>query len=255
MDLQINTKLATGYKSKSQVARILTESWFADNAYCPACSSNTVERLPDNTKVIDFQCSECEENFQLKSKSRKFGNKVANSEYYTKIEKIKKGLSPNWVFLQYDNKDWHIENLMIIPKHFMTIEAIEARKPLSDNARRSGWVGSNILLNRFPPDARLHLVLNGLEIPKRTVIENWKKFEFMKDRRYDTKGWLNDVITCVRELDKEFFSLEELYCFTPRLKELHPQNEHIEAKIRQQLQILRDNSIIEFLGRGKYRLK
>jgi type II restriction enzyme len=34
---------------------------------------------------------------------------------------------------------------------------------------------------------------------------------------------------------------------------LHPQNRNIEAKIRQQLQMLRDHGLIEFLGNGRYR--
>ena len=33
----------------------------------------------------------------------------------------------------------------------------------------------------------------------------------------------------------------------------HPDNHHIKDKIRQQLQMLRDNGIIEFIGRGHYR--
>ena len=34
---------------------------------------------------------------------------------------------------------------------------------------------------------------------------------------------------------------------------LNPQNHNVEAKIRQQLQILRDLGFIEFLGKGQYR--
>ncbi len=33
----------------------------------------------------------------------------------------------------------------------------------------------------------------------------------------------------------------------------HPDNYHVEDKIRQQLQMLRDNEIIEFIGKGHYR--
>ncbi len=38
------------------------------------------------------------------------------------------------------------------------------------------------------------------------------------------------------------------------LAELHPQNHHILDKIRQQLQVLRDLNLLEFLGSGCYRL-
>ena len=37
------------------------------------------------------------------------------------------------------------------------------------------------------------------------------------------------------------------------VKEKHINNNHIEAKIRQQLQLLRDKGYIEFLERGHYR--
>ena len=34
---------------------------------------------------------------------------------------------------------------------------------------------------------------------------------------------------------------------------LHPDNRHVRDKIRQQLQVLRDLGLVEFLGRGRYR--
>jgi hypothetical protein len=38
-----------------------------------------------------------------------------------------------------------------------------------------------------------------------------------------------------------------------QLEDLHPANRHVRDKIRQQLQVLRDLGLIEFLGRGGYR--
>jgi len=35
---------------------------------------------------------------------------------------------------------------------------------------------------------------------------------------------------------------------------LYPQNAHVRDKIRQQLQVLRDLRLLEFLGSGSYRL-
>jgi len=46
-----------------------------------------------------------------------------------------------------------------------------------------------------------------------------------------------------------------MYGFEERLKELHPENEHVKAKIRQQLQVLRDEDVVQFVDYdGKYRL-
>ena len=44
MDLRFNTSLAEGYKSASQIARVLTEGWLARNMYCPICGEVTIRR-------------------------------------------------------------------------------------------------------------------------------------------------------------------------------------------------------------------
>lgn len=68
------------------------------------------------------------------------------------------------------------------------------------------------------------------------------------------RGWTLDVLRAVRGMDKENFSLHEVYEFESQLKALHPKNENVRAKIRQQLQVLRDLGIIRFSGKGNYTL-
>ncbi len=71
-------------------------------------------------------------------------------------------------------------------------------------------------------------------------------------------GWAADILSCVRALQQETqtseFTLRE---FTERfeheLRSRYPNNRHIDAKIRQQLQVLRDKNILVFLGGGRYR--
>jgi type II restriction enzyme len=58
----------------------------------------------------------------------------------------------------------------------------------------------------------------------------------------------------VRSLGKKEFQLAEVYARSDQLGKLHPQNHHINPKIRQQLQELRKLNLIEFLGDGSYRL-
>ena len=50
-------------------------------------------------------------------------------------------------------------------------------------------------------------------------------------------------------------SLDDVYGFETYLKAKHPLNNNVKAKIRQQLQFLRDKNVIEFIGRGQYRMK
>jgi len=53
---------------------------------------------------------------------------------------------------------------------------------------------------------------------------------------------------------KKEFVLSEVYNHADQLAELHPHNHHIHDKIRQQLQVLRDLDLLQFLGAGSYRL-
>lgn len=57
----------------------------------------------------------------------------------------------------------------------------------------------------------------------------------------------------VDQIKQKEFLLADIYKFEKYLHILHPNNNNVKAKIRQQLQILRDNNYIEFLGNGKYR--
>lgn len=67
-------------------------------------------------------------------------------------------------------------------------------------------------------------------------------------------GWKKDVFSCLLNITKDVFSLEEVYKFKKQLFRLHPENRNIKPKIRQQLQLLRDMGLIEFtLERGVYR--
>ena len=62
------------------------------------------------------------------------------------------------------------------------------------------------------------------------------------------------MLNVVRALGREEFTLAQVYARGEELQRLHPQNRYVEAKIRQQLQRLRDLGFVEFVGRGEYRL-
>jgi len=66
-------------------------------------------------------------------------------------------------------------------------------------------------------------------------------------------GWRLDTFSVVSKIPANIFKLEQVYACKQELQELHPENRNVEAKIRQQLQELRDLGLIEFLGGGVYR--
>jgi hypothetical protein len=69
------------------------------------------------------------------------------------------------------------------------------------------------------------------------------------------KGWNYIVLKLIENHFKNIeFTLNEIYSFVPYFKTAYPKNNHIEDKIRQTLQNLRNKGMISFEGSGKYRL-
>jgi phosphatidylserine/phosphatidylglycerophosphate/cardiolipin synthase-like enzyme len=66
-------------------------------------------------------------------------------------------------------------------------------------------------------------------------------------------GWRLDVFNAVTKVPLKVFKLDDVYAFIKQLQKLHPENCHVKAKIRQQLQELRNLGLIEFTGKGVYR--
>jgi hypothetical protein len=65
--------------------------------------------------------------------------------------------------------------------------------------------------------------------------------------------WKKDVFECLLKLNNDVFSINEVYFFEKYLKELHPNNRNVKAKIRQQLQYLRNIGLVEFSSPGRYK--
>jgi type II restriction enzyme len=252
MDLII-PQINLSYKSQSQVARVITENWLAKNGYCPNCQNDYLTSFGNNKPVADFYCHSCLEEFELKSKaSSVLGNKVVDGAYQTMLQRISSSNNPNFFFLTY-NSSLLINNFILIPKHFFTDEIIQKRKPLSENARRAGWIGCNIEIGKVPEAGRIYFIKNEKLVPKQQVRKKWESGTFLRTKKGEAKGWILDVMKCVDKIHSEYFSLNEIYSFEGELAIKHPHNKHVRDKIRQQLQLLRDKNILEFLGNGKYR--
>jgi type II restriction enzyme len=252
MDLSLNAALAEDYKSPAQQARVVTEAWVAEHLYCLGCAEDELDPTRRGKQVVDFLCGNCERRYQLKSQRRPFGRKVVDAAWGPMASAIRSGTVPNFLFLHYNHEAWRVTNLFGVPSHFMTLSALERRKPLPPTARRAGWVGCNILLDALPPDARVSIVREERARPAIRVREEWSRFEFLAKRSHESRGWTADVLARVRRLDQRMFTLQDIYAFEEELSKLHPKNRHVRAKIRQQLQVLRDRGILKFLNRGLY---
>lgn len=255
MDLSFDTKLADKYTSLSQKIRVLTEDWVDKQAYCPNCGHINIDKYKNNKPVADFFCSNCKEDYELKSKKDSVGLKIVDGAYKTMIERLRSTNNPNFFFLNYDLRNFSVLNFLVIPKHFFIPNIIEKRKALSSTARRAGWVGCNILLQSIPQNGKIFFVKNRQLEPKESVISNWQKTLFLREEKeINAKGWLLDIMYCIEKLGNKEFTLGEIYAFENFLSKKHPDNRHIRDKIRQQLQILRDKGYLEFLNHGTYKL-
>jgi len=82
----------------------------------------------------------------------------------------------------------------------------------------------------------------------------WKTEKIRSLLRYSLfMTWRQEILEIVRKLPEKF-TLQDMYAYNPQLKRKFPKNNNIEAKIRQQLQYLRDDGLIQFVDdRGTYR--
>lgn len=105
----------------------------------------------------------------------------------------------------------------------------------------------------MPSEARIPVVLAGNAVAASQVRQQYKALAPLSRLNVSKRGWTLDVLRAIEGLHKPEFTLADAYSTAPHLAKLHPANRHVEPKIRQQLQVLRDLGLVEFLGGGRYR--
>lgn len=254
MNLQMDTALGTQFHSKSQIARVRSEDWAARELFCAACSSNMLTQSPNGTAAIDFVCPQCRAEYQLKSASRWSENRITDAGYDAMMDKINRDETPHLLYLHY-TPQWQVQNMLFVPRFFFAASSVAKRPPLSMTARRAGWVGCDILLSAIAAEGKLRVVRDGAAQSAATVRQQYQKVLPLSKIAATLRGWALDVFAVIQKLNKTDFTLAEVYVFELELSKLHHENKNVAAKIRQQLQVLRDAGLIEFLEPGKYRLK
>lgn len=253
MNLAFDNSIIENYHSGAQIARVLTENWVNKNMYCPRCGNLHIKHFENNRPVADFYCPSCNNEYELKSKDGVLGRKINDGAYSTMIDRITSNNNPDFFFMSYSKRELKVKDFILIPKHFFVPEIIEKRKPLAPTARRAGWTGCNILIDKIPEQGRVEIVSNGEIIDINNVVSKVNKSNQLETKDINARGWLMDILNCVNKISSQLFTLEEMYKFENVLHIKHPQNNNIKPKIRQQLQFLRDKGFIEFLGNGQYR--
>ena len=164
--------------------------------------------------------------------------------------------APALMLLQYAHTPaMSVERLMAVHPVFLTPLVIEKRPPLAPTARRAGWVGCNIRLDRIPEDGKIVLIGDGVAVNRTNAREKFLQSASLSELKPEKRGWTALVLSAVRSIGKKEFDLAEVTAYERRFTDAYPNNRHIAAKVRQQLQELRDLGYIEFVdGRGRYRV-
>lgn len=171
--------------------------------------------LFDNSKVI------------ITSGNLTSGGLVNNYEYgiYTEDRTITDQVCKDFISFSRD-KDVGTINL----KNIEDVRKILSKIPESESIKIPKYDLNSLNENEY----------DILEIPEKALIAS-------------LKGWKLEVLKCIQLIKNQKFTLKEMNNFEFYLKEKYPNNNNITAKIRQQLQDLRDLGLIEFLGNGEYK--
>ena len=111
------------------------------------------------------------------------------------------------------------------------------------------------LLHRIPPDGKIACRAGRVARRSRRTRREFSRVRKLTELPVTMRGWTVDVLAAIRKLGETEFSLQELYSAESALKALHPRNQNVRPKIRQQLQVLRDVGLIRFTRRGNYEVE
>ena len=253
MELNCDLSVAIGYTNPLQISRVLSEAWFRRNGFCLACECEALEPTANNTRACDFVCRTCSGSYELKTFQRKPSKRLIDGAYGALVSRLQSGNAPTLMLLERSS-GWIISGLTAIHPLFLTPDIVEKRKPLSSTARRAGWVGCNIRLDLMGNDAAIAIIKDGVLRPRESVREQFRRFNRLRDIPIERRGWTTLTLSVVRALHRSEFSLAEVYTREHLFASVYPNNRNIRAKVRQQLQVLRDLGYLEFCGAGTYRL-
>lgn len=103
----------------------------------------------------------------------------------------------------------------------------------------------------------MHVVEAGVSRNTAEVRDDWQRYQFLAGKK---GGWAADVLSCIRVLERETqsrdFTLRNFYArFEAELASRHADNRNVQAKIRQQMQVLAKGGVLLFVDRrGNYRV-
>ncbi len=228
----------------------------ARNLTCISCAAGRLNPTPPNTPARDFVCDQpsCSEPYELKARRGSFGRVVVDGAYDSLTRLWSSGEASNLLLMGYDLRTGIVKDLYAVHRGLLSKAAIQRRRALPPTAKRAGWIGANILLDRLPQGALVPIVWDGSLCDPQTIRAAWDRFSFVGRMKVSDQGWIADVLACLQRLPNRVFTVSDAYRFETELSRLHPANRNVRPKIRQQLQVLVAHGIAQRISPGLYRL-
>ena len=132
--------------------------------------------------------------------------------------------TPNLYVLHYDLTQWAVRTVILIPHFALALSAVERRKPLAPTARRAGWVGCNIVLDKIPLHARIPIIQEGNVRPRQAVRDAYQRLRPLEKLQVEKRGWTLDVLQVVQSLNKPEFLLSDVYAHADALANCRKRN-------------------------------
>jgi type II restriction enzyme len=254
MRLKCNPALADHLHSPSQKSRVISEAWFAGEGYCLNCSSNRVTPTTPGTVARDYVCPRCGQPYELKSSAKVHTRTVNDGGYASMLRRIRAAEAPALMLLHY-SPEWCVQQLVAIHPVFLTPKVVMKRKTAHTRPRTGAqYQMCDLNLTLIPPDGKIVLVGDGQARPEADARREFRESKRFADVPLAKRGWAALVLAAVRKIGKTEFTSKDIYAFADQFHSVYPKNSHIEPKIRQQLQVLRDLGYLEFPERGRYRM-
>ncbi len=166
---KLDPSLGDRYSNRSQIARIVVETWAEFNLYCLHCMNDALTKLPANTVVADFTCDACHARYQLKSKNGRYGPVLPGAAFAITQKAAQEGTMPDFVLVEYDLRRSVVILVDAFPGALIGETRVLPRRPLSATARRSGWRGCNIDLSGLSAVA----IVEPAGIEREIVRQRW----------------------------------------------------------------------------------
>jgi len=111
------------------------------------------------------------------------------------------------------------------------------------------------ILSAVPKEKRKKICITDKSLFKDFTAETYTEdlFEGIESVISSLTSWKKDVYECLIKIPDEVFTLRQVYSFEKQLSLIHPKNNNVQEKIRQQLQYLRKLGLVEFGKPGVYK--